>query len=109
MEKNVYDCDWLEYWIFDCYVPDTSAQDRYGFLINELNHKYGIMVYNNTDLDDCNDCVKILEQVSINKWSNMEELHDNYVSEGFEGLVIKDPIKPYKPEPNNAKNIIIFS
>lgn len=97
MEKNVYDCDWLEYWIFDCYVPDTSAQDRYSFLINELNHKYGIMVYNNTDLDDCNDCVKILEQVSINKWSNMEELHDNYVSEGFEGLVIKDPIKPYKP------------
>ncbi len=97
MEKNVYDCDWLEYWIFDCYVPDTSAQDRYSFLINELNHKYGIMVYNNTDLDDCNDCVKILEQVSINKWSNMEELHDNYVSEGFEGLVIKDPTKPYKP------------
>lgn len=97
MEKNVYDCDWLEYWIFDCYVPDASAQDRYSFLINELNHKYGIMVYNNTDLDDCNDCVKILEQVSINKWSNMEELHDNYVSEGFEGLVIKDPTKPYKP------------
>lgn len=97
MEKNVYNCDWLEYWIFDCYIPDASAQDRYSFLINELNHKYGIMVYNNTDLDDCNDCVKILEQVSINKWSNMEELHDNYVSEGFEGLVIKDPTKPYKP------------
>jgi ATP-dependent DNA ligase len=97
MEKNVYDCDWLEYWIFDCYIPDASAQDRYSFLINELNHKYGIMVYNNIDLDDCNDCVKILEQVSVNKWSNMEELHDNYVSEGFEGLVIKDPTKPYKP------------
>lgn len=97
MEKNAYDCDWLEYWIFDCYVPDASAQDRYSFLINELNHKYGIMVYNNIDLDDCNDCVKILEQVSISKWSNMEELHDKYVSEGFEGLVIKDPTKPYKP------------
>lgn len=97
MEKNAYDCDWLEYWIFDCYVPDASAQDRYSFLINELNHKYGIMVYDNIDLDDCNDCVKILEQVSINKWSNMEELHDKYVSEGFEGLVIKDPTKPYKP------------
>lgn len=97
MEKNAYDCDWLEYWIFDCYVPDASAQDRYSFLINELNHKYGIMVYDNINLDDCNDCVKILEQVSINKWSNMEELHDKYVSEGFEGLVIKDPTKPYKP------------
>lgn len=97
MEKNAYDCDWLEYWIFDCYIPYISAQDRYSFLINELNHKYGIMVYNNIDLDDCNDCVKILKQVSIDKWSNMEELHDKYVSEGFEGLVIKDPTKPYKP------------
>ena len=27
----------------------------------------------------------------------MKALHDQYVSEGFEGLVIRDPSKPYKP------------
>lgn len=97
MEKTAYDGDWLQYWIYDCYIPDVPAQERYDFLINELNRKYGIMVYNAADLDNCDDVVRILEQVPVKGWSNMEILHDNYVAEGFEGLVIRDPSRPYKP------------
>lgn len=97
LEKNAYDCDWLQYWVYDCYIPDMTAQDRYCFLINELNHKHGIMVYDNTDLDDSDDVVRVLAQVSVEGWPSMELLHDKYVSEGFEGVVIRDPSKPYKP------------
>ena len=97
MEKTAYDGDWLQYWIYDCYIPDMSAQNRYKFLINELNGKYGIMVYNATDLDDCEDVVRILEQIPVKTWAKMEKLHNQYVAEGFEGLVIRDPSKPYKP------------
>ena len=97
LEKNAYDCDWLQYWIYDCYIPDMTAQDRYSFLINELNYKYGILVYNATDLDDNDDVVRILAQIPIKNWPSMESLHDEYVAEGFEGVVIRDPSKPYKP------------
>ena len=97
MEKTAYDGDWLQYWIYDCYIPDMMAQDRYCFLINELNINQGIMVYDNTDLDDNDDVVRILAQVSVEGWPSMELLHDKYVAEGFEGLVIRDPSKPYKP------------
>ena len=97
MEKTAYDGDWLQYWIYDCYIPDMTAQDRYCFLINELNINQGIMVYDNTDLDDNDDVVRILAQVSVEGWPSMELLHDKYVAEGFEGLVIRDPSKPYKP------------
>lgn len=97
MEKTAYDGDWLQYWIYDCYIPDITAQDRYDFLINELNHKHGIMVYNAVYLDDNEDVVRILEQIPVKTWSNMEKLHNQYVAEGFEGLVIRDPSKPYKP------------
>ena len=97
LEKNAHESNWLEYWIYDCYIPDMSAEDRYDFLITKLNHNHGITVYNNTDLDECDDRVKILEQITITKWENMEKLHDQYVSEGFEGLVIREPSKPYKP------------
>jgi ATP-dependent DNA ligase len=97
LEKNAYDCDWLQYWVYDCYIPDMTAQDRYCFLINELNHKHGIMVYDSTDLDDNDDVVRVLAQVSVEGWPSMELLHDQYVSEGFEGVVIRDPSKPYKP------------
>ena len=97
MEKTAYDGDWLQYWIYDCYIPDMTAQDRYCFLINELNTNQGIMVYDNIDLDDNDDVVRILAQVSVEGWPSMELLHDKYVAEGFEGLVIRDPNKPYKP------------
>ena len=94
MEKNAYDCDWLEYWIYDCYVPDGSAKDRYDFLLTNLSD---IQFYNSTDKDNLHDSVRLLEQVIIKGWDTMEHFHDVYVSEGFEGVVIRDPSKPYKP------------
>ena len=52
LEKNAYDCDWLEYWVYDCYNAadiNMKAVDRQNLLIDELNHKDGIMVYDNID------------------------------------------------------------
>ena len=68
MEKNAYDCDWLQYWIYDCYDtanPDMIAEDRYKFLINELNHKFGILVYCSIVDDTLEDSIRILEHKHI--------------------------------------------
>lgn len=100
MEKNAYDCDWLQYWIYDCYDtsnPEMIAIDRWNFLVNELNHKNGIFVYCNTEDDELKDFIRILDHQSVEGWTNMKYLHDKWVSEGFEGAVITDPSKPYKP------------
>ena len=100
MEKNAYDCEWLQYWIYDCYDTsnvDISAEDRYKFLIKELNHKFGIFVYLTIDDDSIEDPIRILGHESTSGWDNMKWLHDKWVSEGFEGAVITDPSKPYKP------------
>lgn len=99
MEKNAYDCDWLQYWIYDCYDtanPDMIAEDRYKFLINELNHKFGILVYYSIVDDTLEDSIRILEHEYVSGWDNMKALHDKWVAEGFEGAVITDPSKPYK-------------
>jgi ATP-dependent DNA ligase len=94
MEKSIYDCDWLEYWIYDMYYSDMSALDRYKFLLKNLNT---IQLYTGTDCDDEYDSIRLLEQVIVKSWKTMEEYHDKYVSDGFEGLVIRDPNKSYKP------------
>lgn len=99
MEKNAYDCDWLQYWIYDCYDtanPDMIAEDRYKFLINELNHKFGVLVYYSIVDDTLEDSIRILEHEYVSGWDNMKSLHDKWVAEGFEGAVITDPSKPYK-------------
>lgn len=100
MEKNAYDCDWLQYWIYDCYItdnPDMIASDRWTFLLNKLNHDNGIPIYIDPDDDDWNDPIRLLDHICVSGWNNMKLLHDTWVSEGFEGAVITDPTKPYKP------------
>jgi ATP-dependent DNA ligase len=99
MEKNAYDCDVLQYWIYDCYDsanPDMIAKDRWEFLINELNHKYEIFVYMSPIDDDIQDSIRLLYHETVSGWDNMKNLHDKWVSEGFEGAVITDPTKAYK-------------
>ena len=100
MEKNAYDCDWLQYWIYDCYDSsniDMPAKDRYtDILINKLNKINGIFVYMGVDDDEISDSIRILHHEYVTGWDNMKKLHDKWVAEGFEGAVITDPSKPYK-------------
>lgn len=100
MEKNAYDCDWLQYWIYDCYDSsniDMTAKDRYtDILINKLNRINGIFVYMGVDDDEISDSIRILHHEYVTGWDNIKALHDKWVAEGFEGAVITDPSKPYK-------------
>ena len=41
--------------------------------------------------------IQFVPQVEVSGWDNMMKLHNDYVSEGWEGLVIRDPERPYKP------------
>lgn len=86
MEKNAYDCDWLEYWVYDCYFldqPDMDFRGRYNFLSRlSFETSYPIITVG-----------EVLVEGEDNIWA----LHDEYVEEGFEGCVIRDPKRPYKP------------
>lgn len=74
------------------------AEDRYNkILIGELNNKFEIFVYMSPKDDDIKDSIRILHHEYVNGWDNMKKLHDEWVSEGFEGAVLTDPEKPYKP------------
>lgn len=93
MEKNAYDCDWLQYWVYDIYDtanPDMTAEER----INFLSSIDWMPVYDglSNDRDIC-----LLNHIPVSGEENIWKLHDQYVAEGFEGCVIRNPDKPYKP------------
>lgn len=99
MEKNAYDCDWLQYWVYDCYISsdvDMIADDRWGFLMHELCNNFEIPMYMSTEDDEREDPIRVLIHEYVTGWDNMKKLHDKWVAEGFEGAVITDPSKPYK-------------
>ena len=95
MEKNAYDCDWLQYWVYDCYdtaKPEMAAAQRYMFLQDRGDF---IIMTNPEGCDDFDVC--LLAEIETAEEDNIWELHDQYVEEGFEGCVIRNPDKPYKP------------
>lgn len=96
MEKNAYECDWLQYWVYDCYIPEVKASNRIKKL-EEIAKDYSIPIYHSPKEDELNTSIFILEHIKVSGWSNIEALHDTYVSEGFEGVVIRNPDKLYKP------------
>lgn len=99
MEKNAYDCDWLEYYVYDLIDLEDmnkSAKDRIK-LLQSIQNSYGwgfdpFREWKTGELK-----VQIVPQVFISGRNAMQELHNQYVSEGFEGLVIRNPDRPYKP------------
>ena len=54
--------------------------------------------------------IQFVPQVEVSGWDNMMKLHNEYVSEGWEGLVIRDPERPYKPNgrPNDMIKIKVY-
>ncbi len=99
MEKNAVDCDWLQYWVYDCYDtanPNIIAVDRWKFLVSNLAQNSNIPIYSVVTDDNIKDPIKLLFHEYVSGWDNMKALHDKWVAEGFEGAVITDPSKPYK-------------
>lgn len=97
MEKNAYDCDWLQYWIYDIYntvKPELSVQERIKFINDKL---FGLVHDDELGEDDFSECLILVNHVKVSGEDNIWKLHDQYVSEGFEGCVIRNPDRPYKP------------
>ena len=95
LEKNAYDCDWLEYYIYDIMIPNMPFKDRLEIL-EEIKEELGLgfdpeHIWNEGDLQ-----MQMVPHVKVSGWLNIKSLHDKYVSEGWEGVVIRDPSKNYK-------------
>lgn len=99
LEKNELGCDWLEYYVYDIIIPDAVFSDRYGMLaeLAELIDQKNF----DAEREWSGDALKmhVLPHVFVageNKVAKIRELHDQYVSEGWEGCVARDVSKPYK-------------
>ena len=99
MEKTTAGCDWIEYYVYDIMVPNTPFEKRQVYL-NELQEFLGQTEFNpekewnKTDLR-----IHIVPHEYVhgeNKKDQIIALHNQYVSEGWEGCVARDISKAYK-------------
>ena len=100
-QKVAKDLEVLQfYWydIVDLNAPFSGRLAKMKSLATMLE-EYGSPIGWNPEREYKEDELRIqfVPQVEVKGWDNMMKLHNEYVSEGWEGLVIRDPERPYKP------------
>lgn len=96
MEKNAYDCEWLEYYIYDVIDTSRTFEERLKVLAAiKYELKLGFDPEKNWEKGDLQ--FQMVPQQKISGYKNINILHDIYVAEGWEGVVIRDPSKVYRP------------
>jgi len=76
----------VEYHIFDCHFTnnkDMSFEDRYNFLLS-------------IEKDFKDTPIKFIKSTTIKTKEDIDILHDKYVKEGYEGIILRDPESPYE-------------
>lgn len=75
-------CEILEYWIYDI-VSEKPFEERYHELMNLQ------------ELLENDQKIKVIDHYKIAGYLKIKKLHDQFVNEGFEGLVMRNPKKEY--------------
>ena len=75
-------CDILEYWIYDV-VSEKVFEERYHILMD-------LRKLLENDLK-----VQVIDHYLLSGWMTIKKTHDDFVKEGYEGLVMRNPNKEY--------------
>lgn len=113
LEKNAHESDWLQYWVYDMYDTsntDMIAEDRNMFLYKNgfeaISHQVIVDVHKDLHIGEREGSpLYLLDQEFISGEDKIWKFHNDCVKLGFEGCVIRDPNKPYKP--NGRTNFMI--
>lgn len=95
LEKNAVDCDQLEYYIYDVMLPNVPFKVRLRVLdaiLKELNLDFNpYRIWEDYELK-----CQMVPQIPVHGYDNILKIHNEYVEEGWEGVVCRDPDKNYK-------------
>lgn len=87
----------LQYYVYDIVDTGKTFEERYK-IIQKVKQDLNLDFDPNRVFSDDEIMIQILPQEKIpNNEKIMWELHDKYVSEGWEGAVLRDPTKKYEP------------
>ena len=95
-QKTAKDLDILQFYWYDIVDTNSTFEERWAFMQDirdQLNLTFD--PERNFERDELR--IQFVPQEIISGYDNMMNLHNKFVSEGWEGVVIRDPNRPYKP------------
>ena len=103
-QKTVKDYSILQFYWYDVVDMNSTFDERLAFM-KDIQDQLGLTFEPEREFKEDELRIQFVPQVEISGWNNIMNLHNQYVSEGWEGVVIRDPDKVYKP--NGRSNDMI--
>lgn len=94
LEKTTANDLWLEYYVYDIMIPNMVFSDRLEIL-KQLQQELNLGFNPNKDWKEGELRLQLVPQEKVSGYANIMKLHDQYVSEGWEGVVCRNPDKEY--------------
>lgn len=105
-QKTAYDGDFLQFYWYDIVDVEKTFEERLS-LMNIIKDKYNFQFNPTKEWSDNELKIQFVPQVKVSGFNNMMNLHNQYVEHGWEGLVIRDPGKTYKPGARDQRMVKI--
>lgn len=87
-------CNNLQYYIYDVLDTEKTFEERLE-IINHLKEELQLEFNPNKSFGVGELQIQVVPHEKVEGWSSIKRLHDKYVEEGFEGVVIRNPVKKY--------------
>jgi hypothetical protein len=95
-QKTVKDYGILQFYWYDIVDPNSTFDERWA-LMRDIKDEMNLDFDPEKHFEDEELRIQFVPQIEVTGWDNMMKLHNQYVSEGWEGLVIRDPDAFYRP------------
>ena len=95
-QKTAVDYDVLQFYWYDIVDVNSTFDERWSYM-QDIKDQYNLIFNPEKEFKREELRIQFVPQVEVTGWDNMMKLHNQYVSEGWEGLVIRDPDTLYRP------------
>ena len=95
-QKTAYDGEPLELYVYDVVDVNKTFEERLQVL-NRIQQDLDLSFEPEREWEEDDLKIQMVPHILVSGWDNMKKLHDDWVSEGWEGVVIRDPNIVYKP------------
>ena len=96
-QKTAVDYDVLQFYWYDIVDPNSTFDERWSYM-QDIRDKYEFEFNPEKEFNPDELRIQFVPQEEVVGWDNIMKLHNQYVSEGWEGVVVRDPDKVYKPK-----------
>jgi hypothetical protein len=94
--KTAVDMEVLQFYWYDIVDLTKPFEKRFEYM-QSLSEELNLTFQPDRNFKDDELRIQFVPQVKVKGYKNMMNLHNQYVSEGWEGLVVRDLTRPYKP------------